>query len=316
MRGLWRQQDAVRAIEEEGGYVRYEDELDPSSRRMTRPQRCQPSRLRAVLGFDDFANVASAKVGPRSLARVDGLPALRILDASGIQKVPSGFSSVRNLRHLETLFLDGSGINDDLLVNLESACSLRRLSLRGTLVTSHGLTHLGELVNLKDLDLSDTQVTSDGFELIKKLTQLELLDLSGTSIGDDGLRHLKNLGQLEVLDLSCTPIAGSGLSNLKDLPHLRKLYVGDTKITNAAIVYIKDFAQLVDLDMAGTKVTGEGLLPLRKLSQLRRLSVPRTVSERERHELRLDLPDLIIDERESGPRRAEPAEIDEIGGYE
>jgi len=93
--------------------------------------------------------------------------------------------------HVVQVYQDGIWFDDAHLAYVKSLPKLKRLWLGGTSITDDGLINLTELNQLEELGLDNTQVTDDGLVHLKKLTSLKRLILSGTQVSEKGVENLK-----------------------------------------------------------------------------------------------------------------------------
>ena len=132
------QRDAVAAIREAGGSVKYDWEL--SNGKATPKGRSRAARwLVDLIGVDHFGHVTEVSLyGTQA-------------DAAIVQ--------VGRLTHLERLFIDQAKLNEAELTHLKGLSKLSLLCLAGSPVTDAGLADLEALTNVSDLDLSHTMIT-------------------------------------------------------------------------------------------------------------------------------------------------------------
>jgi hypothetical protein len=162
-----KQQGAVAAIENLGGYVFYDE----------RPPR-RSGLTRLILGDDTFGNVDGVDFNPLKTEN------RQITDA--------------DLRHLQSFpLLDHLAlkncrqITDGGLAELSGLPNLRYLYLNDTPITDAGLVHLAGLGNLEELSLTHTQVTGPGLIQLSGLTRLDYLYLYSTRIPPDGVDEIQ-----------------------------------------------------------------------------------------------------------------------------
>ena len=126
-----RQREAVEAIRELGGNVRYDYQFDKAGSLMLEQEPPGPAWLRALVGDDFFADVlhVSFFMAPKA-AEVNDVV----------------FEHVKPLRRLEWLRLRGTQITDPGLLELNRLTELVYLDLSGTHVTDAGLNHLRGLI--------------------------------------------------------------------------------------------------------------------------------------------------------------------------
>lgn len=88
-------------------------------------------------------------------------------------------ATLHSLNHLESLDLEGTQLEDEVLCPLPRFQELKELSLRGTRFTDSSLHQLSSLTNLIHLSISDTVLTNGGLNSFKPPATLKLLDLRG-----------------------------------------------------------------------------------------------------------------------------------------
>ena len=196
-----RQREAVRAIEELGGRVQYDDVIDDSGT-FAPEKRQAPTCLTSVLG--DRSTVRSAKLGDTQITDADlkyleRLPELRVLDLGG------------------GTLLKGPGLR-----YLEGLTELRELCLSEVPVTDRGLACIRGLTRLRKLDLYYTRITDAGLIQIEGLGQLQSLSLGCNDVTDKGISRLEGLTALQHLDLSSTKVTLAGVKTLQQkLPNCK-----------------------------------------------------------------------------------------------
>ena len=188
----------------------------------------------------------------------------RFLGGNGERKfvVDADLAQLKEMHHLQTLYLSGKDINGAGLVYLKRLPELRSINLFHTRATDASLVHLqglqlSELTTPKcswtDLGLKHWlaatdkptrlrfggwRITDAGLVHLKGLTELQSLDLFRTKITDAGLVYLTGLNKLEDLDLSVW-VTDAGLVHLKGMTKLRLLKLYRTKVTDAGVAELK-----------------------------------------------------------------------------
>jgi hypothetical protein len=144
------QHDAVAAIEEVGGAVRYDWEWD-NGKSLPGGKPWAPGWLVNLIGVDYFGHVTAAGLHHMSAATSDAVMA-----------------QVGRLTRVQSLNLDHSSISDSALMHLKGLTNLTNLVLYRTQVSDAGLVHLKGLTNLSYLQLDGTQVTDAGVKELKQ----------------------------------------------------------------------------------------------------------------------------------------------------
>ncbi|KAG1944277.1 uncharacterized protein si:ch73-173p19.1 [Pimephales promelas] len=214
------------------------------------------------------------------------VPQLRMLSIKHTKV--SDVSALAELRNLQTLHLDGTGVRENSLQCLASHPSLSALSLAGipvtdgnhvleiisglrltqlTLpgrhcVTDVGLSFLSRQTLLLELDLTDyTQLTDHGITQLANMNRLKKLSLSNTQVSDSGLQGLISLKELQELCLDRTAVTSRGVSTLiTHLPHLQVMGLASTQVGDTVIRQgLVHCPQLVKLNLSRTRITDHGL---------------------------------------------------------
>ena len=125
-----RQQRAVQAVREMGGWVKYDFEiqLDEHGNEIRDPEAVETQNrgrtwLRTVLGRDALSDVVDVMLSQGELSNAD-------------------LAVLRNFHELERLFLAGHGVTDAGLVHLQGLKRLKRITFSHTGVSEEGAKHL------------------------------------------------------------------------------------------------------------------------------------------------------------------------------
>lgn len=169
MRRATIQAASVKAIEQGGGCVEYDYEVDTLGGMQSSSAKPPATAwLRSLLGVDFFANVVGVDLGePAAMRRLDGLP------------------------KLQTLRLYDHEITDAEMEFVKQLPQLRMFSVNSTHITDKGLECLTGLPNLELLGLSSTPFTDAALESVKKLPSLRRLMLDRTRITNQGVARLQ-----------------------------------------------------------------------------------------------------------------------------
>lgn len=124
------------------------------------------------------------------LAPLKLLPNLRVLNCTNAPLSGADFEALANLHALETLYLDGTELDDDGLAQLRGLTSLKALYLGRTKIDDAGLSNLRGLRGLTSLSLANTAVTDAGLAPLRDLHQLQTLVLRNTKVTPKGVQDL------------------------------------------------------------------------------------------------------------------------------
>ncbi|MCE9527078.1 MAG: hypothetical protein K8R36_13605 [Planctomycetales bacterium] len=132
-----KRQEAIAAIEEQGGHVLYNNAY-----------AFRPRWLQLLLGDDSEGEVEVASVGDNA--------------------TDAGLVHLASLTKLRGLYCDNRKITDAGLVHLAGLTNLEMVDLMYTRVSDAGLAHLTGLRKLTFLQLDETQVTDQGVRELKR----------------------------------------------------------------------------------------------------------------------------------------------------
>jgi len=147
---------------------------------------------------------------------------------------------------LEFLAILNSPIDDKELPNLlRKQKSLECLWINGTRITDDSLVEVGKHPNVKVLHLNRNALTDTGAKHLAKMPELRILNLSDTKLSDAGLRELKALDRLGGLSVCRTSITDAGLRDFCDHARpfpfsINSIAVGGTKVTEKVRKSLKE----------------------------------------------------------------------------
>ncbi len=190
------QREAVAAIENVGGLVRYDGE-GTIGNDIPERELWAPRWLGDLIGVDYFGHVISVVPDSSSTAN------------------DSTLAAVGYLTRLRELSVSRTLVSDAGVAHLIGLSELSSLSLPDTQVTDAGLAHLRVLTKLKALGLSKTQVTDAGLTHLEGLTELGILWLDHARVSDNGLSHLTGLNKLWVISLDGTQVTDAGVKDIQ-----------------------------------------------------------------------------------------------------
>lgn len=227
-----RQRDAVAAIREMGGWIRYDFQIS-SGKFDPKAQSSIPNWLLRFVGYDFFHDVVEVNLvynddGPQRLNNpnviyvplkcLGGLPRLKALFLYDAQATDQGLAHVGRLKHLEKLYMwDASEVSDIGVQHLRNLSHLKDLHINNSNITDEALRIFGGLTRLETLSLQGNCFTDRGLKSLRRLTRLRQLciGLGDTRITDEGLLHLHGLKNLSLLELQKSPVTQAGLAKLQ-----------------------------------------------------------------------------------------------------
>lgn len=174
--------------------------------------------LRTSASFEEFADYDLVQQFERDGGRIrtlgEGPIQITGLDLKTAELSENCLKSLRKLRHLRALSLEGTPVNDSDLACLEGLTELVHLDLSRTSITDGGMAKLEGLGALRSLNLRDAKVTDVGLVHLLALRGLESLNLDQTATTDVGLKHVRVLKDLEFLSCRNSDVTRSGIAML------------------------------------------------------------------------------------------------------
>ncbi len=136
-----------------------------------------------------------------------------------------------NLTFLETLYLFGNQLREEIPPELANLENLKYLGLSGNDLQGEIPPELGNLENLEFLNLENNELQGEIPPELGNLLNLKTLSLSGNRLEGEIPPELENLQNLEVLGLSRNRLEGVVPDFLADFPNLEDLFLkGNTEL--------------------------------------------------------------------------------------
>ncbi|MGI9457216.1 MAG: hypothetical protein ACR2NU_11690 [Aeoliella sp.] len=230
------QKEAVQAVQNYGGWVRYDYQF-PSG----------------VFSHSDFDKKAQS-----------GIP-IWILERAGVDFFHSVVQV--NLNYTN----DGGGrqenhnASDDALQHLQGFPNLRILLLADRQATDSSMKHLARLKKLERLYMWDVSEVGDaGVAHLSDLLELRYIHLTTSRITDLSLRVFAELPKLEGLCLQYNHLSDEGLILLAESRKLEELWVcgendRENEITDAGLRSLDKLTNLTEFGVQHTHVTADGM---------------------------------------------------------
>lgn len=214
-----------------------------------------PTWISEVFGPERFQNVVSVN-----------------LEHCGFQQ--SDLAPLRDLPHLRRLYLAGSAINDEGLIELQGLGNLQRVSLWGTRISNHGVANLSRLPALEVLDVHRTKVTEDVLVDLEGAASLKriIFDFTLSDIGLARLASFPNLRRHHFVRMNLREVTGHGLRALTWFPSVEYVNIANSELTDADLVYLGRLPNLRELRLYHTCADELALRTLAKIP-FKRLSV-------------------------------------------
>jgi hypothetical protein len=249
------QEDAVQAIHNFGGWVRYDFQYPTGSYSVKdfdpKAKSGVPKWLLDRLGLDFFHSVVyvsliystdsgkreeNSNPSDKALQHLPKLPNLRTLLLAGTQASDASMRHLAKLKRLEQLYMwDVSKVSDIGVQHLKHLTNLEGIHISESRISVGALRVFGQLKEIESLSVQGNHFTDTGLSYLANSTKLKVLwvGLGPNQITDEGICHLCQLEELETLGLQNTHVTAKGLERLSTLRNLKSLFVtkrelGDT----------------------------------------------------------------------------------------
>lgn len=216
----------------------------------------------AALGQITSMDLSTSQYSPAFLAAILKLSSLVELRLDFLNLTSQDFVNLNEATALETLWLTGSSINDQILPLVQGVKTLTSLTIKSTKISDASMKALAALPLLKNLHLPAT-ISDNGVVELSASSSLEDLDLSYTTITAKALAALSNLKSLSTLYVNDTTLSDDSMAEVKNIKGLKVLFLNGTKVTDKCLEQLAEAAQLEHLELRDTKVTEIGIARLR-----------------------------------------------------
>lgn len=179
-----------------------------------------------------------------------------------------GITFLKELRNLESLYLDAPAITGIGLQSIRKLRKLRNLSFSGSSFVRHDLKVLSKFPHLQYLSLYRCDLDNLDMEYVGQRLKLENLNLGYTNVGDSALFHLRNLKKIKYLNLSGTLVTNVGLAQLASLQHLQDLSLFFTSIGDDGVDDLLKLEGLKNIRIGDTSISPKGVFRLIDLPNL------------------------------------------------
>ncbi|MFT5324519.1 MAG: hypothetical protein ACI8P0_002381 [Planctomycetaceae bacterium] len=165
---------------------------------------------------------------------------------------------------VDSVFLWGPGITDEVLVNVAKAPSITDLNVSNTSVTDKGLSELRKLPELRMLSILGTVANGSGLDGLAESGKLINLSFSATRLNADGVRMISKIESLRSLELHAALIDEKELLPLRDLTGLWSINLGYSSVTDWSVSWLSNLKMLKQVDIGNTLVTKNGVRRIRE----------------------------------------------------
>lgn len=173
-------------------------------------------------------------------------------------------SPLRDLPHLERLYLAASSVDDAGLAYVRGLNKIKRMSLWKTNVTDDGMANLAGLTSMEVLDIHYTELSDECLVHLAGMSGLERL-IFNFALTDKGLQRLAALPNVRIEPyfwLRCVDVTGEGMRLLAHFPNVDDLTIDSSLLTDADLEPLTRLPKLRELRLLAPGITDAGLKTL------------------------------------------------------
>jgi Leucine-rich repeat (LRR) protein len=169
-----------------------------------------------------------------AMGYLPSLSRLEWLEIGGGKITRTGIANLKNCPSLRRLYVHDIDLSGDSLAWLSNLKNLEALSLQRTGIDGTVLKNLNA-PNLAVLNLSGDKIVNDDMDLIAPMKGLEVLGLAETGVTGDGVAKLEGMPRLNELNLMNCGILDTDLEHFLTMPNLRIVYAAGCNLNDIAI---------------------------------------------------------------------------------
>jgi hypothetical protein len=117
-------------------------------------------------------------------------PAIKV-DLRRTKVTDKDLEHLKNLKHLQILYLNHTGIGDEGLEHLTGLNDLHTLSIHSTKMTDKGLAHVAKMPNLRVLIICGNPITDEGLQQLRAMSNLQEIYIYATKVSATGAKGLR-----------------------------------------------------------------------------------------------------------------------------
>ena len=219
--------------------------------------------LAKVNSLDFSASYFNDKTAQSASVLADSMPRLVELRFDFLKVSNRELQAASHFRSLQTLWLTGTDLTDDLIASVSAQSNVVNLVLKKTRITDGGMTQLKSMPNLQTLNLP-SQISDPGLFILAQFPALQRLDVSFSAISDNGLAPLKTLTTLQELYVNDTKLTDAVMPHLAKIGSLTTIFLSGTQVSDSGLEHLQEMPMLEHLELRDTRVTENGINRLRQ----------------------------------------------------
>ena len=188
-------------------------------------------------GVVRWIEATKGELNDESMRYLPALPGLEWLEIGGGPVTASGIANLKNCPLLRRLYVHDINLAGDALPWLSELKNLEALSLQRTGIDGAVLKSL-KSSSLAVLNLCGNKITDADMEQIALLKGLEVLSLADTKITGAGIAKLEGMNSLNELNLMNCGMLDADLEYFLSMPNLRIVYASGCNISDMAIASV------------------------------------------------------------------------------
>ncbi|MFN0199738.1 MAG: hypothetical protein ACKVT0_23540 [Planctomycetaceae bacterium] len=199
--------------------------------------------------------IPNSKCTDETLRVISYAENLAVLDLGNTSISSAGMAHLRNLKHLGSVGLYGTNVDDDCCKVLSNFKKTIVLYLGNTRITDAGVKRLSNLRNLQHVMLNGNNVTDEALKSLRNCSTLALLDMSNTKITNTGIKYLSEKTPLIVND---------GGVELRIGVVVQYINVKNTLVDSGCVDHLMALDLLGTLELSKGQISVDGINRLKK----------------------------------------------------
>ena len=145
---------------------------------------------------------------------------------------PDDFENICKATNLETLILDGGGVEPVQISKLLVLTKLEHLRIRNCAVDDDGIDKLVNLKNLRIVNLPQAVFSNQSIAKLVELPKLQLLRFSSPNVDDQGMERLKHAKELRAIHLIRVKVTDKSVDSFCAIKSLESLYLDGSDLSD------------------------------------------------------------------------------------
>ena len=185
-------------------------------------------------GVVRWIEATNGEMNDEAMHHLGELSGLEWLEIGGGSVTSSGIANLKNCPSLRRLYVHDVNLGGDVLPWLSELKNLEALSLQRTGINGAVLKNL-KSPDLVVLNLSGDKIADADMDQIAPMKQLEVLALADTQITGAGIAKLEGMNRLNELNLMNCGVLDNDLESFLSMPNLRIVFAAGCRLSDIAV---------------------------------------------------------------------------------